>query len=288
MVDQGKLTSKTCHSHVDPWFIQLCSQARDQGAKWIHTYHTLYFEEDWDNGLAEWQKEYNRNLLEVAKNADVRISVSQWLQKHLRENYSIDSIYIPNGVDVCICDKADGRRFFKKFPLKDFILFASGISDIKNPIDFIRLAQSIPEKQFVMIGRQLSIDALVEKYGIELPLNLMVIGQMPHEELLDAIAACRVFVITSRSEGLPTAVMEAMALERPVVGSNRFGISEVIHSDEYGYLYNFGSLADLKEKTLEAWNDTEIGKRARKRVLENYDWNVVIPQIDLIYKKIIS
>lgn len=276
------------HSHVDPWYINICDKLHKQGKKWIHTYHTLYFDKDWDNGLEAWQKETNKALTEVALMADVRISVSKWLKQYLMGEYGIDTIYIPNGVDVDKCDKADSDRFYKKYPYRDFVLFASGISDVKNPIDFIRLAIVIPDQTFVMIGRQLSTEALISKYNVSLPANLHIIGQMPHNELLDAIAACKVFVVTSRSEGLPTVLMEAMALERTVVGCNTFGTKEVIDTEEYGYIYDHTSFDDLVNKILKALNDSEKGPRARKRILENYDWKIVIPQIDEVYTQLLN
>lgn len=285
---QSRLKFRIFHSHVDPWFISICRNAHSNGAKWVHTYHTLYFEKDWDNGLEPWQQETNKALIEVAKLADIRISVSKWLKQHLAERYGIDTIYIPNGVNVEKCDKSDPNRFLLKSSFRDFILFASGIEEIKNPLDYVKLANALPDYQFVMIGPGLSTDALISKYEISIPDNLFISGHMAHEELLDVLAACRVFVITSKSEGLPTLLMEAMALQRTVVGCDTYGTNEVIGSDEFGYIYDHTSLDDLVQKTRLAWNDTKKGVRARQKILENYDWKVVIPQIDKVYSDLIN
>lgn len=276
------------HSHVDPWFIHICEKVQKEGKKWVHTYHTLYFEKDWDNGLEPWQLETNKALTEVAVMADIRISVSKWLKQYLEEMYGIETIYIPNGVDVDKCDKADPDRFLSKFTYRDFIMFASGIDEIKNPLEFVKLAKVLPDFQFVMIGPGLSAEALILKYEISIPDNLFVSGHMAHEELLDVIAACRVFVITSKSEGLPTLLMEAMALKRSVVGCNTYGTKEVIESNEFGYIYDHTSFEDLVQKTMLAWNDTIKGARARLRILENYDWKIIIPQIDNLYSKLLD
>ena len=52
------------HSHVDPNFIKSCAAANQSGTPWIHTYHTLYFPEDWGGKLAPWQEEINRTLIQ--------------------------------------------------------------------------------------------------------------------------------------------------------------------------------------------------------------------------------
>lgn len=286
-LERHNFGKQVLHTHVDPWFIDVCKKAQQQGSYWVHTYHTLYFEKDWNNGLEDWQKNINKALIEVARYADVKIAISHWLKAHLKKTYNIDTVYIPNGVNVEKCDKAKAERFISKHKLKDFILFASGISDIKNSGMFLQLAQSMPEYPFVIIGRGISKQKLEEKFEVPLGANITVFGTMTHNDLLDAIAACKVFVVTSRSEGLPTVLMEAMALERSVVGVNTFGTKEVIHSDAYGYLYKVDDLADLIAKTQQAYQHSK-GPLARQRILEAYDWRVVIPKIDTIYKELLN
>lgn len=280
------ISNKIVHSHVDPWFIEVCESAQGQGSRWIHTYHTLYFEKDWDNGLQDWQIAINTTLIEKAKQADVKIAVAYWLKAHLKQHYNIDTMYVPNGVDVQKCDRADAERFASKYGLKDFILFASGISDIKNAGMFLKLANAMPEQAFVIIGRDITKQRLQDKFQVPLGPNLTIFGAMPHVDLLDAIAACRVFVVTSRSEGLPTVLMEAMALERSVVGVASFGTGEVIHSEDYGYLYEPDNLDDLIAKTQQAYKHSK-GQEARQRILKEYDWRIVAPQLDEIYLKLL-
>ena len=282
-----KIRFNVIHSHVDPWFIDLCKEATCKGRKWVHTYHTLYFEKDWDKGLAPWQEEINNALINRAKHADIKISIAHWLKNYLKTHHNIDTVYLPNGVDVKKCDASLGTRFTSKYGIKDFILFASGISDIKNAGDFLKLSQSLPDKTFVIIGRGITEEKLKHKFKIDLGTNIHVFGAMPHDQLLDAIAACKVFVVTSRSEGLPTVLMEAMALERSVVGVNTYGTKEVIHSDKFGYLYAHDNFDDLVAKTKLAF-DVSKGVKARERILEHYDWKVIAPQIDQLYNDLMN
>ena len=278
------------HSHVNPWFVQRCREAREEyGVAWVHTYHTLYFPEDWGGELKPWQKATNDCLRNVACKADVKICVSRWLQSHLRDQYGIETTYIPNGVDVSRCDAASATRFEKRFGMRDFALFIGTSASIKNPVAFIDLARRFPKRTFVMIGRRLSRELLETKYAIPLPRNLRVMGPMPHKDVLDAIAACRVFVTTSRSEGLPTVLMEAMALRTPVVGSDRFGVREVIGDPRHGFLHQFRNHDDLSNKFEAAWNDDgSTGRRARARVETEYDWTCVIRKLDGIYRRLLA
>jgi|TARA_B110000977_G_scaffold27674_1_gene35070 glycosyltransferase involved in cell wall biosynthesis len=287
--DNSLIDNKILHSHADTWFINYChKKQKNSNTKWLHTYHLPYFE-DCHGPFDNWKIEMNNALFNVAKYADVKISVGKWLKEYLFNEYSIESIYIPNGVDVKKCNKAKSERFITKYNIKDFILFTSKIDYVKNPIEFVQLAELLPNEKFVMIGPGITINVLENQLQNSLPSNLTVIGEyLKHETILDAIAACKVFVMTSRIEGLPTALMEAMALAKPVVASKVHGCEELIEDGKFGYLYTLGNINDLMEKTKSALNDNKIGDKAKENIVKNYDWKIVAPQIDDLYKRLLN
>ncbi len=272
------------HSHVDPWFVSLCDSSKRNTNRWVHTYHTLYFEEDYPQGLKPWQKEINRSLIKVASEADIKISISRWLHDYLLERYSIRSEIIPNGIDLDKCNNANPEEFVKKFGVKDFILFVGNVSEIKNPQIFVKLAAQIPEVKFLMIGRNINKINLVKNYKVTIPKNLMLISEISHENTLDAISACKVFVMTSKREGMPTALLEAMGRGKPVVAPDHSGCKEAIHNSNYGYLYEPEAFDDLIDKTRKALISKGIGKRVQERVKINYDWKILAKKIDFIYE----
>lgn len=275
------------HSHVDPWFTKLCMLSRTNTCKWVHTYHSFYFEEDYPDGLKPWMKEINRTLVKVASQADVKISISKWLHDYLIKTYSIQTEIIPNGVDLERCDKANPDRFVKKYGLHDFILFVGNIQPIKNPRLFVELAIRMPEIRFVMIGRNLDAIHLMKEYGVPIPKNLILMNELRHEDTLDAIAACKTFVMTSKREGIPTALLEAMGIGKPVVVPNHSGCKEVVASKLYGFSYEPGSLDDLIEQTRQALVSKGIGEKAKERVSRNYDWKILAKKIDYVYESIL-
>ena len=90
------------------------------------------------------------------------------------------------------------------------------LDPVKNPRAFVELAIREAETLCVMIGGVTRQDVLRE-YGLETPSNLILLPQLSHVDVLDAIAACRALVVTSFREGLPTLVLEGMALRRSIV-----------------------------------------------------------------------
>ncbi len=272
------------HSHVDPWFTTLCYLSRTKNCKWIHTYHTLYFKEDYSNGLNIWQEKINKGLIEIASQADIKISISNWLHDYLYKKYSIQTEVIPNGVDLDECEKANPERFIKKYNLSDFVLYIGNLQSVKNPKLFVELAKQIPKIKFVMIGRNLDEVHLDREYKVLVPENLILLNETKHEDAMDAISACKAFVMTSKREGIPTALLEAMAMGKPVVVPNHSGCKEVVWNEKNGFLYDQDSFDDLLNKTRQAISPNYKGEGARERILKEYDWNILIKKIDSIYE----
>lgn len=273
------------HSHVDPWFMDLCMSSRTDTCRWFHTYHTLYFEEDNPGGLRPWQMKINKGLVETAPQADVRISVSEWLHDHLMEKYAIRTEVIPNGVELEACERADPVRFLRKYGVSDFVLFVGTADPHKNPKLFVELARAMPDERFAMVGPGLDAARLARQYGVSIPKNLALLNEMTHADALDAISACKAYVITSKREGLPTTVLEAMGMGKPAIAPDQVWGQELIPSSDYGFLYEPNSLEDLLEKTRQALASKDVGERAKKRVAENYDWRVLAKRIDSAYER---
>jgi len=135
------------HSHADPWFEQLCRDSRSDSCKWVHTFHSLFFAEDYAGGLVGWQVEENRALIGWCSQADLRITVSAWLQELLQEKFGISTHVVENGVDPAICDRADADRFVRQYRMDDFILYVGGIREVKNPLFFKSLAERMPDSR---------------------------------------------------------------------------------------------------------------------------------------------
>jgi len=276
--------TRVLHSHVFPWFMNWCHDCSQHGLTWLHTYHLNYFPEHSEGHPDYWQLEINHAATTLAKQATARISVSKWQVEYFKSTYDIDSIYIPNGVDVTICDKANPKRFVRQTGLSNFVLYVGRNDPVKNPLEFVKLAQANPKRNFVMIGGGLSSELLQKKYQLK-PTNLKVLGSLSLQSTQDAIAASDAVVVTSYREGLPTLVMEVMAAQKPLVVPDEAGSAEAIGFGEGGFIYSLGNIDDLSRKLEQSLQNCEIAERARDRVLREYDWRVVAPQLDNLYSQ---
>jgi glycosyltransferase involved in cell wall biosynthesis/protein-tyrosine-phosphatase len=211
--------------------------------------------------------------------ADRVIAVSNRMAGALQSNGFSPSLVttIPNGIDigkaVATRDAAQMRRELG-FAGGEIVIGTAGrLCPVKGQDTLLRAARLIldqePRARFVIAGDgplDGDLKALAARLGVDHA--CMFLGA--RRDVTDVIAAMDVFVLPSLNEGLPMAVLEAMALAKPVVVSNVGGLPEVMRHRESGLLVPPGDHAALAGACLEAARDREwaarLGAQARRTV----------------------
>lgn len=270
------------HLHGHPYWSD--AYLTTKNAKYIYTVHQIYLKEDFRN-LKRWEMRsfLNKKMFKLCKEAEIVISVAMW-QQNLLTKESIDSIYIPNGVDMQKCTLGNAKRFREKYEIyKDFFLFGGDLRWYKRPELFINLAKRMPDKLFIMKGKDVTKDR-ISNMGSKVPKNLVCLGLLPYEDLFDLYAASRVLVHTSKNDTFPTVLLEAMSLKKVIVASDSAGPGEMVTHEKDGFLFRPDNIEDLERKAVMAWENPELGKNGYRKVKEKFDWNVVIKKIDKAYE----
>ncbi|GAB4536378.1 MAG: glycosyltransferase family 4 protein [Thermodesulfovibrionia bacterium] len=101
-----------------------------------------------------------------------------------------------------------------------------------------------------------------------------------------------IFVYPSFSEGLGTALLEAMAMERPVVVSDIPTFREFIVDGENGLFFRAGDSHDMAEKVLFLIHNKELrerlGRNARRTVLERFTFDEMIDKTEILYRQVLN
>ncbi|MEM2145951.1 MAG: glycosyltransferase family 4 protein [Candidatus Jordarchaeaceae archaeon] len=109
-------------------------------------------------------------------------------------------------------------------------------------------------------------------------------------DIPDVLSACDTLIFPSIKEGMPRVVMEAMSMKTPVVAYDIRGVRELL-SDGCGILVeprNVKQLADAIRLILENERETvEMTERAFKKILREFDIDVVMPQHLAVYERAI-
>jgi len=118
-----------------------------------------------------------------------------------------------------------------------------------------------------------SLEKLIVDLGLQQTVTLL--GHLPKAKLESYYAMCDLVVLTSKSEGIPLTLMEAMAYGRTVLAPAITGIPELVVDGVTGFLYRPGSIEDFVSK-VEIIHSVQpelrtIRYRARRHVLENFN-----------------
>ncbi|MBI5625072.1 MAG: glycosyltransferase family 4 protein [Elusimicrobia bacterium] len=162
----------------------------------------------------------------------------------------------------------------------------------RHPEAFVRLAKGLaesrPDARFVWVGGGDGEDRLRgELKSLGLDGRFELTGWLDPAAALEKLSAADVFVHYSRWEGLPNAVLEAMALGLPVIASDVPGNRDAVLHGETGFIA--ADETALKERVLELAGDPELRRRlghaGRKRVREAFSPSATFAALSGLYSR---
>ena len=121
----------------------------------------------------------------------------------------------------------------------------------------------------------------------ELALSERLIWLGSRQDVGGWLAAMDIFVHTADFEGMPNAVMEAMAMAFPVVASNVDGNRELIRNGVSGYLVTPGDTRAFTQQIQQLMDNPdrarEVGKKAHQEILERFSMPRMVRAYDQLF-----
>jgi glycosyltransferase involved in cell wall biosynthesis len=165
----------------------------------------------------------------------------------------------------------------------------------KAPLDFVGAAAEAyyasPHMRFFIAGDgelRPDVEALIEKRGVEKVVKLL--GW--RTDVVDLLHAMDCFLLTSRFEGLPRAVLQAMAAGVPVVATAVDGTPEVVENGVTGVLVPPGEPKVAAERLVELAAAPEraraLADEARRRLGDEFDIRVMVRELDRLYLSLLE
>jgi glycosyltransferase involved in cell wall biosynthesis len=177
---------------------------------------------------------------------------------------------------------------FKNKENKNNILWVGTIRSVKQPNIFLKIAKSLPQYKFIMIGGEAEEEKklfnVIEKEATTIS-NLEFLGFVPHNKIQKYYEEASIFINTSQIEGFPNTFLESWICGTPVISLN-VDPDEIICNNKLG----------LHSKTVEQlildvnilfFSDNlrkEMGINARKYVKKNHDSKKICSE----FEKLIS
>jgi glycosyltransferase involved in cell wall biosynthesis len=216
--------------------------------------------------------------------------------------------YLGNGIDLTRFDPAasngESRAALRhelgipdgRWPLLGItgrITREKGFGELVGAVSLLR--RDFPNAHLLVIGGQLSTerdafeDALVDSIT-ERDLEAHVTFAGFRNDVQDLLGLLDLFVLPSYREGLPRSVLEAMAMERPVVATQIRGCREAVVDGVTGLLVPAKDSQQLASAVVQIVADPELGARfgkaGRARVAATFDERFVFARLESFYREL--
>lgn len=197
------------------------------------------------------------------------------------------TIVIPNGVDIDL--------FKPREDPEDSLLVWHGRFVPQKGLEYLIKATALivqrgySKIEFALVGNgPLKPKMITLTKKLKLTKNIVFIGRLPLlKDVASFLSKASIYVLPSLREGMPWALLEAMACGKPVIGSNIPGINDIIVSGHNGVLVPPRNAKALANAVITLLTDEvlrrRLGQNARQLMVEKYNWNVITSKIEEVY-----
>ncbi|MDH7461802.1 glycosyltransferase family 4 protein [Chitinophagaceae bacterium 26-R-25] len=264
----------------------------------VYTIHGWSFHDD-QNPIVKKIRVLGEKVL--TKKSDVNISVAASNQATGKQYFKdFESVVINNGINQ---QKFNPDRALKNvreelhIPAGDpLVVFVARFIHQKQPLAlikaFAKAAEKLPSLKLLLVGdgdQKEEALQLVKTLGIE----EKVVFQQFRQDVPEVLAAGDIYVLPSLWEGLPIALLEAMAMGKAIIATAADGTREVIQHNNNGILLPMENVEDnLAAAIVDLANDPakrkKLGDAARATISERFSADKMTREIEKIYLKLLK
>lgn len=240
----------------------------------------------------------NKTILRYnLRKADAICATSNTISEFLKPVTNKPVIVIPFGVDVNTFKPKEVKNLFGK---GSFVVGCIKSLEVLYNIDVLIRAFSVLKKRhtdkvlkLLIIGEGSQMDSLKHlSADLGIKDDVIFTGRISFSEVSDYFNMLDVMVNISDYESFGVSVIEAMACEKPVVATNTGGLKEIIENSRFGSLVEVGNIeqtaSEIEKYMLNETLKLNVGKAARAKVIEKYNWEDNVQQMIGVYQKLLN
>lgn len=287
-----------CHTPVGGALARLAArEARKKGTNVIYTAHGFHFCKG--APLISWLIYYPIEKVLAAK-TDCLITINnEDYQRAISSNFKANRITHIHGVGVDTNSfkpiARDKKRSLKEnfgFRDTDFIIFyAAEFNKNKNQQLLIEalaeIKHDVPNARLLLAGEGRMMEEC-KKLSVNLDVERRVEFLGYRNDIISLLNIADLAVGSSKREGLPVNIMEAMACGLPIVATANRGHNELVINHKNGWIIGKEDIKEFAEKIkLLAYNEElryEMGASGRKIILDRFSAKKVLEEAINIYK----
>jgi glycosyltransferase involved in cell wall biosynthesis len=203
---------------------------------------------------------------------------------------------VQNGADIDRVDRALASGSAVRGDGAFTVLSVGRLEAVKDPVAlldaFAEASADDAESRLVFIGAGSLQDAVARRTReLRMDDRVVMTGLISRDDVFVRCASADVFVSTSRGEGLPVAVIEAMASGCPVILSDIPPHWEVLGGADFVPLIAPGDILGFAEgirrfRSMRDEERRELGHRCRDHVVSRFTLPVMHARIDAVYREL--
>jgi glycosyltransferase involved in cell wall biosynthesis len=208
---------------------------------------------------------------------------------------------IGGGVDAGAFANADGSAIRKQYGWGNFPVVGvlARQSELKRLDILLRAMPRVwavyPKAHLMMAGARTSyspqLDQMIDTFPPEQRAQVTVVNDFAEDEKPNLLAACDLIAHPSGNESFGIVFVEAWACGKPVIGARIGPIPSIIDEGRDGLLFRYLDSGSMAQAILELLatpsRRIRMGQAGRRKVLENYTWQVVTDKLRAVYTKVI-
>lgn len=202
------------------------------------------------------------------KKADKIVCVSEGIRQSQIEDYNVDKDKLITIYNQCPIEKVKKlsteeipKEYIKIFDTDNIVINVGRLEKQKQQdkliMAFKKVVERIPDSKLIILGKgsqKEKLNTLIDKLGLTHHVYILDFDTNPYKY----IKKSKLFILTSKYEGLPTVIIEAIALNIPIISADcEFGpreilkkknddVIEAISYEEYGVLIPNNKIKDYE------------------------------------------
>lgn len=239
------------------------------------------------NKLSKNNKE---KVIQTLKKTDVVVALSDGWKFEFEKNFGLTNcVSIPNGINVnlyenCKCDAVKNRKSFISLgrlgERKGTYLLIEAVKKILPECPNIKLFLA-GDGEIEKVKEIIKINNLLD--------NIFVLGWIDIEKKKEYLSKSSTLILPSYNEGLPMAILEAMASSKIIISTDVGAISNIV-SEDNGFLIKAGDLDSLSNSIKLIYNNEcdcqQKSENSFNLVSSKYDIMIIHKKISDLYKKV--
>lgn len=215
----------------------------------------------------------------IACSENVKSSLEKWIGKN------IDIYTINNGVKEI--EAINSNKDYDLITIASLRSNVKGVDILLKELSYIKdyfnnaiiIGDGLEKDNLLILRNDLGLDNKVSFLGIRDDIGIM-------------LSKSKIFIMPSRNEGFPLALLEAMSAKSAIIASNVSDIPKIIRNNENGVLIDISKTGELSEsiKCLLKSEDVciKLGEKAYETYKNNYTIEIYCKNINKFYEDIIK